>query len=66
MVLPPFLKAALSFARSDMDVFGQIPSSTDIVIGFIFPVLASTNYTSNQKTSNHASWYSDITPVGIA
>jgi len=43
-VLPPFLKEGLSFARLDMDVFGQIPSSTDIVTGFLFPVLASTKF----------------------
>jgi hypothetical protein len=66
VVPPPFLKAGLSFARSDMDVFGRIPSSTDIVTGFLCPVLASTIYASSQNTSNHANWSSYMASVGIA
>lgn len=50
VVLPSFLKAGLSFARTEIDVSGRIPSSIETVICFSSLVFGSTNFTMKTKS----------------
>lgn len=52
VVLPFFLNAGFSFAKSAMFVFGRIPSSTEIVTGISSPVFGFTIFMEEPSVTN--------------